>query len=110
MFSDAGVHANHIPGDDNVIADYLSRIAITHTSATFTYLDLQIRFPWLKLSRLFQPSNELHALVCSSLSTPSVNIPTTRVPLGRIKVASITSSQRFFDTPVSKTPASLHNP
>jgi hypothetical protein len=32
------------------------------------------------------------------------------VPLGRIKVASITSSQRFFDTPVSKTPASLHNP
>jgi hypothetical protein len=110
MFSDAGVHANHIPGDDNVIADYLSRIAITHTSATFTYLDLQIRFPWLKLSRLFQPSNELHALVCSSLLTPSVNIPTTRVPLGRIKVASITSSQRFFDTPVSKTPASLHNP
>ena len=110
MFSDAGVHANHIPGDNNVIADYLSCIAITHTSATFTYLDLQICFPWLKLSRLFQPSNELHVLICSSLLTPSINIPTMRVPLGQIKATSIISSQPFFNTLASKTPASLHNP
>ena len=110
MFSDAGVHTNHIPGDDNVIADYLSCITITHTSATFTYLDLQICFPWLKLSHLFQLSNELHALICSSLSTPSINIPTTQVPLGQINAASIISSQCFFDTLASKTPVSLHNP
>ena len=96
MFLDAGVHANHIPGDNNVITDYLSCIAITHTSATFTYLDLQTRFPWLKLSHLFQPSNELHALICSSLLTPFINIPTTQVLLGQIKAESTTSSQHFL--------------
>ena len=110
MFSDVGVHADHVPGDDNVIADYLSCIALTHTSATFTYLDLQTHFPWLKLSRLFQLSNEVHVLICSSLLTPSISIPTMRVPLGQIEAISITSSQHFFITQDSPTPVSFANP
>jgi hypothetical protein len=62
----------------------------------FTYDMLQTQFPWLKLSRRFTPSKELHALVYSALSQPSVTLPTTRVKLGQMIIEPSTSKQPFF--------------
>ena len=100
----------HIPGDDNIIANYLSCIAITHTSSSFTYLHLQTHFPWLKLSCLFQLSNELLVFIYTALSKPSINIPTTRVQLRQITAESVTSSQHFFGMWGLKTPSSSPSP
>jgi hypothetical protein len=80
----------------NVIADYLSCLAETHNSASFTYAQLQTQFPWLRLSRHFIPSSKLLALVYTALSKPSVSIPTMRAKLGRLVVESTTSRQNFF--------------
>jgi hypothetical protein len=96
MFSDLGVETEHIQGKQNVVADFLSRVSLTHNVLSFTYHDLQIRFPWLTLSRRFVPSNDLRALVFTALSKPSVNIPTTRVKLGLLSAESTTSSTNFF--------------
>jgi hypothetical protein len=96
MFSDLGVETEHIQGKQNVVADFLSRVSLTHNVSSFTYHDLQIRFPWLTLSRRFVPSNDLRALVFTALSKPSVNIPTTRVKLGLLSAESTTSSTNFF--------------
>ena len=99
MFSDLGIESEHIAGIENVVADYLSRLAITHDPSSFTYHDLQTRFPWLKLSRRYVPSSELLALVCTALSSASVSIPITRVPLGQLSAAPPTSKQTFFGLP-----------
>jgi hypothetical protein len=96
MFSEVGIEAAHIPGEKNVIADFLSRISHTHQFSSFTYETLQTQFPWLTLSRRFAPSNELLALVFTALLRPSVNIPTTRVNLGQMTTAPSTSKQSFF--------------
>jgi len=100
MFSDLGIEAQHVKGIENIIADFLSRIALTHDPSTFTYHHLQIKFPWLRLSRRFAPSNELLALVCSALSNPSIDIPTTRIPLGQLNAEVATSTQTFFGMPI----------
>jgi hypothetical protein len=99
MFSDMGTEAAHIEGQKNIIADFLSRVAKTHHSSSFTYEHLQTQFPWLRLSRRFVPSSELLALVFTGLSRPSVVIPTTRVKLGRMQVEPSTSKQSFFGAP-----------
>jgi hypothetical protein len=96
MFSDMGIEAQHIEGVANVIADYLSRLAETHNSASFTYAQLQTQFPWLRLSHHFIPSSELLALVYTALSKPSISIPTMRAKLRWLVVESTTSRQNFF--------------
>jgi hypothetical protein len=96
MFSDVEVKAKHIEGEKNIIADFLSRLYKTHKSSAFTYDMLQTQFPWLKLSHRFTPSKELHALVYSALSQPSVMLPTTRVKLGQMIVEPSTLKQPFF--------------
>jgi hypothetical protein len=96
MFSDVGVEAEYIEGEKNIIADLLSRLYKTHKTSAFTYDMLQTQFPWLKLSRRFTPSKELHALVYSALSQPSVTLPTTRVKLGQMIIEPSTSKQPFF--------------
>jgi hypothetical protein len=96
MFSDLGIEAQHIEGIENIVADFLSRMSITHNPSTFSYQHVQTQFPWLRLSRRYVPSNELLALVCSALSTQSVDIPTTRVMLGQLRVEPPTSKQTFF--------------
>jgi hypothetical protein len=96
MFSELGIESEHIAGIENVVADYLSRIALTHDPSSFTYHDLQTRFPWLRLSRRYVPSSELLALVCTALSSASGSIPTTRVPLGLLSAEPPTSRQTFF--------------
>jgi hypothetical protein len=99
MFSDVGTEAEHVKGELNVVADFLSRLAsTTHDVSSFTYSQLQTKFPWLKLSRRFVPSSELLALVCLALSSASVNLPTTRVKLGQLLVEQTTSTQTFFGT------------
>jgi hypothetical protein len=96
MFSDVGIEADHIEGEKNNIANFLSRLYKTHKPDAFTYATLQIQFPWLKLSRRFIPSNELLALVFSALSQPSVKLPTTRVKLGQMIVTQSILKQNFF--------------
>jgi hypothetical protein len=96
MFSDLGIEAEHIEGVLNVVADFLSRLTATHELSSFTYSHLQTKFPWLTLSRRFTPSSELLALVCSALSKAYVQLPTTRVKLGRLIVEPTTSTQPLF--------------
>jgi hypothetical protein len=87
MFSDMGVNTDHIDGVDNVIADFLSHIRESDDFSQFSYSSLVQRFPQLKNCCHFQPSPELLSLIISALSTGYCNIPSTRVPLGRLEVA-----------------------
>ena len=100
MFSpEVGIEAEHIEGVLNIVADFLSRLATTtHDVSSFTYSQLQTKFPWLKLSRRFVPSSELLALVCLALSSASVKLPTMRVKLGQLLVEQTTLTQTFFST------------
>jgi hypothetical protein len=82
MFLDVGVLAEHIAGEDNVVADYLSRAKNTNDLPAFSFKMLYTKFPWLSGSRRFQPSSELSCLLTTALSRPSVVMPTTWVPLG----------------------------
>ena len=97
MFPDLGIKAQHVKGLANVIADFLSHIAITHNPSTFSYHHVQTQFPWLWLSYCHVLSNKkLLALVCSALSNQSVNIPTTRVTLRQLRAEPPTLTQTFF--------------
>jgi hypothetical protein len=99
MFSELGIEAEHIEGLQNVVADFLSRLtASTHDPSSFTYSQLQTKFPWLKLSRRFVPSSELLALVCSALSSAYVTLPTMHVNLGQLLVERTTLTQTFYGT------------
>jgi hypothetical protein len=91
MFSDVGVLAEHLAGEDNVIADYLSRAKNTNDLPAFSFKTLQAKFPWLSGSRRFLPSKELLWLLTTALLRPSVDMPTTRVPLGRLQTGPATS-------------------
>jgi hypothetical protein len=99
MFSDVGIEAEHIKGVLNVVADFLSRLSDTHTDvSSFTYSQLQTKFPWLRLSRRFVPSSELRALVYSALSSASVSLPITRIKLGHLLAERTTSTQTIVGT------------
>ena len=99
MFSDVGIEAEHIEGVLNVVADFLSRLSDTHHDvSSFTYSQLQSKFPWLRLSRRFAPSSELRALVCTALSNAFVTLPTTRVKLGHLLAERTTSTQTIVGT------------
>ena len=89
MFSDVGTEADHISGVDNIFADYLSRAKNTNDLSAFSFRQFQTMFPWLKGSRRFQPSKELLCLLITALSRPSVDIPTTRVPLGLLQTGPV---------------------
>jgi hypothetical protein len=90
MFSDVGVLAEHIAGEDNVVADYLSRAKNTNDLPAFSFKMLRTKFPWLSGSRRFQPSSELLCLLTTALSRPSAVMPTTRVPLGQLQTGPAT--------------------
>ena len=85
MFSNVGVRAAYIKGEENPIADYLSRLRDQNNFSQFQYDSLVTQFPRLKQCRRFLPSPELLSLVYSALSTGHVTIPDVRVPLGRIE-------------------------
>jgi hypothetical protein len=84
MFSDMGVNAEHIKGDLNDVADFLSRIRETDDYSQFSYASLVQKYPQLRNSRRFQPSPELLSLIFTALSTGSPTIPQTRVKLGQM--------------------------
>jgi hypothetical protein len=92
MFSDVGVSAEHIAGEQNVISDYLSRAKHTNNLPAFSFKTLQTQFPWLSGSRRFLPSKELLWLLTSALLRPSVDMPTTRVMLGQLQTGPDTST------------------
>jgi hypothetical protein len=85
MFSDVGIESQHVAGEKNVVADYLSRAKNTNELSSFSFKQFQMQFPWLTGSRRFLPSKELLCLLISALSKPSVDIPTMRVPLGQLQ-------------------------
>jgi hypothetical protein len=85
MFSDVGIEAQHIAGEENAIADYLSRAKNTNDLSSFSFTNFQTQFPWLTGSRHFLRSRELSCLLTMALSKQSVDIPTTRVLLGQLQ-------------------------
>jgi hypothetical protein len=85
MFSDVRVRAAYIKGEENPIADYLSRLCDQDNFSQFQYESLVTQYPWLKQCRHFLPSQELLLLVYSALSMGHVTIPDVRIPLGRIE-------------------------
>jgi hypothetical protein len=95
MFSDVGIEADHISGEKNIVADYLSRAKNSNNSFAFSFRKFKTTFPWLKGSRHFLPSSELLWLLIMALSKPSVNIPTTRVMLGQLQVGPVISKSIF---------------
>jgi hypothetical protein len=90
MFSNVGVDADHIKSEDNIVADYLSRAKNINNPSEFSFRQFQMAFPWLKGSRRFLPSKELLWLLTTALLRPSVDITTTRVMLGQLKIGSAT--------------------
>jgi len=82
---DLGLSADYLEGDLNDTADYLSRLR-KHLGPNkpLTLSTLTQKYPTLQDCRRFLPSPELLSLLFSSLSNGSANIPTTRVPLGRL--------------------------
>ena len=84
MFSDVGVRAAYVEGEQNVIADHLSRIRHTDDFSQFTYPALEQKFPRLATCRRFQPSPELISALFTTLSTGFTTLPETRMPLGRM--------------------------
>ncbi|CAJ1950378.1 unnamed protein product [Cylindrotheca closterium] len=85
-------HTVHIPGDDNVLADWLSRPdSLSHERL---FLQTSQKYPWMNALRNFQPSAELisvlrSALLCSSSPVPP-NLPES---LGQfVPTASISSA------------------
>ena len=85
MFSDMGTNAEHIDGDSNKIADFLSRIRSTDDFSLFSHSSLCQTFPQLKHCHRFQPSHELLSLITSALCSESPSIPTTRIKLRQAK-------------------------
>jgi hypothetical protein len=53
MFSIVGIEAQHIAGEKNVTADYLSRAKNTNKLSSFSFKQFQTEFPWLTGSRHF---------------------------------------------------------
>jgi hypothetical protein len=53
MFLDVGILAEHIAGEDNVVANYLSRTKNTNNLPAFSFKILRTKFPWLSSSRCF---------------------------------------------------------
>ena len=82
MFSDMGIRAAYIEGEQNVIADYLSGLRVQNAFSSFHYQSLLQQFPWLQHCHRFQPSPKLLLLVYALLLNGYVRIPTTRIPLG----------------------------
>jgi hypothetical protein len=98
MLSDVGIEAEHIKGILNVIANFFSRLSATHDVSSFTYLQLQTKFPWLRLSRHFIPSSELHVLIYTALSSAFMTLPTMRVKLGQLLAEQTTLTQTIVRT------------
>jgi hypothetical protein len=54
MFSDVGVHTAYIKGEENPIAEYLSRLRDQDNFSQFQYESLVTQYPWLKQCRCRQ--------------------------------------------------------
>jgi hypothetical protein len=89
---DFGIRTEHIESELNETADFLSRQRRANGNDSLIDFTLLVqKYPQLQNCLHFQPSQELLSLLFSSLSTGSVNIPTTRVPLGHLSHDRITT-------------------
>jgi hypothetical protein len=85
IFSDVGIKAQHIAGEKNVIANYLSHAKDTNELSSLSFKQFQREFLRLTGSHCFQLSRELLCLLPTALFRPSADISTTRVPLGQLQ-------------------------
>jgi hypothetical protein len=92
-----GVQCDHIPGEDNIIADFISRP--NYTFYTFPERAAQIfqKYPFLRTYAVFQPSPELLQLLAFSLSTkPARLLPDLPRKLGQFATAESIVSSSFL--------------
>ena len=54
-----GINAKWISGEENVVADGISRLKLTNADRTYNYSRLKQDFPQLANCRAFQPSPKL---------------------------------------------------
>ena len=84
-----GVSSSYIKGEENVLADKISR-TLDHTHFQLdshfhvATQSLKQQIPEIQGLRCFRPSPELLKLLNSALSTGSVIIPTTKIRLGQL--------------------------
>jgi hypothetical protein len=109
MFSpEFGIKTEHIEGEKNKLADFLSRLRRTlGDNSPLNFSDLAQTYPALHNCRRFHPSPELLSLLFSSLSSGSASIPTTRVPLGHLSderiIISSSATRTEFGTHIFET-------
>jgi hypothetical protein len=92
-----GVQCDHIPGEHNIIADFISRPE--HAFYTFPQRAAQIfrKHPILRTYKVFRPSPEILRLLASSLSTkPAQLLPVLPPNLGRFEAAESIVSNSFL--------------
>jgi hypothetical protein len=87
------LHGEHIPGEKNVVADFISRptdISLSHSARAEQLFQFR---PSMRSWRVFQPSPELLQLLTSALFSPSP-VAQCKLPqnLGHLAVAASTSS------------------
>jgi hypothetical protein len=80
-----GLRTEYIPGPDNIIADFLSRLKHLHilTDAAFYFTMVQ-KFPALRTCRRFLPNSDLLSLIYSALCGSSLPRPKILVELGQL--------------------------
>ena len=92
-----GVQCDHVPGEANIIADFISRP--DNTSYTFPQRAEQIflKHPFLRTYSVFQPSPEMLRLLSSVLSTKPVRLlPDLPPTLGQFATAESIVSNSFM--------------
>ena len=92
-----GVQCDHVPGEANIIADFISRP--DNISYTFPQRAEQIFFqhPFLRTYSVFQPSPEMLRLLSSVLSTKPVRLlPDLPPMLGQFATAESIVSNSFM--------------
>ena len=92
-----GVQCDHVPGEANIIADFISRP--DNTSYTFPQRAEQIflQHPFLRTYSVFQPSPEMLRLLSSVLSTKPVRLlPDLPPTLGQFATAESIVSNSFM--------------
>jgi hypothetical protein len=88
-----GIQCEHIAGELNIIADFISRPDHYHYSFAQRAEQIHLKYPFLRTYQHFQPSPELLQLLTSSLSSePTSVLPDLPQNLGRFVTGEFTTS------------------
>lgn len=87
-----GIQCEHIVGESNIIADFISRPDHYHYSFAQRTEQIHLKYPFLRIFQHFQPSPELLRLLASSLSSePTLVLPELPPKLGRFVTDEFTT-------------------